>query len=598
MNTKTNQTTICHSLLKMKERGSAIAVQFKKHGHWNQLSWLEYYEKICLTASALLHLEITEKDPIAIMANTRLEWALCDYAIMGVGAITVPIYQNSTPEDIEFILNNSEAKIIFIENKSSLVTIQNLKDKLPHLQFVICFNNEIVTTDDFCMTWGDFISKGSKNYKENVIEFENRCLRSNQDQMASLIYTSGTTGLPKGVVLRHEQIISEVGEAFPYVGAMTQDISLSFLPYAHVLGRIEHWGHVYIGFQMAFAESIDRVRQNLTEIRPTFLMSVPRIFEKIFSAIQSQLGNNPLKKKLFRWAINVGLKAGKYRLNKEPIPAPLFAQFEIADRLVLHKIREAFGGRLRFAVSGGAPIAREIEEFFHACQILILEGYGLTETTAAICVNTPFDYSFGSVGKPIGDVELKIADDGEILVKSKKVMREYWKDVESTNSVFIDGWFKTGDIGEILSSGDLRITDRKKDLIKTAGGKYVAPQKLENLLKTQPLISQAVIHGDNQKYIVALIALDFPSLKSWGVQMGINDSVSCEDLTQNPKILECVRKSIADVNAELASYETIKRFSILPVELTIENGDLTPSLKVKRKFLEKKYNLQIRALYS
>lgn len=592
----TTTRTLCHHLLNMNERGSRPAVHFKSHGKWQTLNWLEYRDRIVLTASSLLNIQIQPGDRIAIMSNTRLEWTLCDLAVIGIGAITVPIYQNSTPEDIEYILNNSEAKIIFVENKSSLIALQELKHRLTHLEQIVCFNNEIVMTDKHCMTWGDFHSKGSKNLKQNQIEFEKRCQDSKLSDTATLIYTSGTTGKPKGVVITHQQVSSEISEAFPYVGASTEDISLSFLPYAHILGRIEAWGQIFIGYQMAFAESIDRVRHNLLEIRPTFMMAVPRIFEKIYAGIQTQLGNSPAKTALFKWALEVGVEAGTYRMERRPLPLTLFAQLQVAEKLVLSKVKDAFGGRLRFAVSGGAPIAREIEEFFHACGILILEGYGLTETTAAICVNTPFDYRFGSVGKPIGDTEIKIAEDGEILVRSKKVMHSYYKDPEATAEVLQEGWLRTGDIGEILESGDLRITDRKKDLIKTAGGKYVAPQKLENLLKTQPLISQAVIHGDNKKYIVALISLDFATLKQKAQDLGIPfEDISA--LTQNPRILEFVRKSVAEVNAELGSYETIKRFSILPKELTVEAGDLTPSLKIKRKFLEKKYSQEIESLY-
>lgn len=597
MNSESNKTTINHCLLKMNDRGDRKAVSFKQHGQWQSLSWRDYYDKITITASALINLGIKRGDRVAIMSNTRLEWSLCDYGIMGIGGITVPIYQSSTEEDIEFILNNSKARFIFVENKSSLLQIQALSSKLPALEKIICFNNELVLSESNSQTWGDFHARGAKNLKSNIQNFETSCSQTSSSDIATLIYTSGTTGLPKGVVITHEQIISEISEAFPYVGATIHDVSLSFLPYAHVLGRIENWGHIFVGYHLVFAESIDRVRQNLAEIRPTFLVSVPRIFEKIYAGIMAQLGNSPVRKKLFKWAIAVGQQAGQCRLKHEPIPLPLFMQLQVAEKIILGKVKAAFGGRLRFAMSGGAPIALEIEEFFHSCGILILEGYGLTETTAAICVNTPFDYKFGSVGKPIGDTEIKIADDGEILVRSKKVMKEYYQDADATKGAIENGWFKTGDIGELLPSGDLRITDRKKDLIKTAGGKYVAPQKLENLLKTQPLVSQAIIHGDNKKYIVALISLDFLALEKFAKENSLSYQ-NTSSLTQNSKVLEALRLSVAEVNSQLASYETIKRFSILPVELTVENGDLTPSLKIKRKLLEKKYADQLAALYS
>jgi long-chain acyl-CoA synthetase len=526
-----------------------------------------------------------------------MEWSVCDYAILGLKAITVPIYQTSTPEDMIHILNNSEVRILFLESRSLLRQFSKVKDQCPKVEKIICFDNDGKESNVEAVPWIDFLALGKQNLEETTSQFESSCSSTHLQDMATIIYTSGTTGLPKGVVLTHEQIMSEVGEAFPYVGATTNDVSLSFLPYAHVLGRLEHWGHMLIGYQMAYAESIEKIRNNLVEIRPTFMISVPRIFEKVYSAIQAQLGNNLVKQKAFQWAIKIGMQAGEYRLNHEPVPLPLFAQYQVAQKLILNKISEAFGGRLRFAVSGGAPISHEIELFFHACGILILEGYGLTETTGAICVNTPFNYRFGSVGRPIGETQIRIAEDGEILVKSKKVMREYYRDNENTEKTIVDGWFHTGDIGEFLPSGDLKITDRKKDLIKTAGGKYVAPQKLENLLKAQPLISHVLIHGDNKKYIVALLTLDPLALKNFAAEKGISYQ-SIEALTQNPAVLEKVRQSLSNVNTQLASYETIKRFSVLPQEFTVEAGELTPSLKVKRKVLDQKFKKQLEALYS
>jgi len=398
-------------------------------------------------------------------------------------------------------------------------------------------------------------------------------------------------------MLTHTQIMSEISEAFPYVGAHADDISLTFLPYAHVMGRIEHWGHVYVGFTMAYAESIERVRTNLLEIRPTIMVAVPRIFEKVYAAIQTQIEAQPWRKKIFAQAMKIGQKVSEARVRHEPLPLALGLIDQVAQRLVLGRVKAAFGGRLRFAISGGAPISPDIVRFFHACDILILEGYGLTETTAAICVNTPYDYEFGTVGKPIGETQIKIAEDGEILVKSKKVMKDYFEDPAETAKVFTDGWYHTGDIGEFTPSGNLKITDRKKDLIKTAGGKYVAPQLLENLLKHDPLVSQVLVHGDQKKYVVALLTLDRPLLEKFARDRGLNES-NIEALTQDPKVLEAVRQIVADANSRLASYESIKRFAVLPTEFTVEAGELTPSLKIKRKYVDQKYRNQIEKLYS
>lgn len=586
--------TIAQSILEMPtRRHNPVAIQFKKNQQWVQKSWPEYYSDILAVACGIHQLNIKKGERIAILSATRYEWTVSDLAIFSNGAVTVPIYPNSTPDDILYILNDSEAKVLFIGSKNEEKLWKQVADKCPHVKHVFYFDEMRDHPRD--LHWASLIDKGRHQKKsEKHILDQLGTLRS--DDMATLLYTSGTTGKPKGVVLNHLQVISEVSEAFPLCGATAADTSLCFLPLAHVLGRIEHWGHVYIGHTMAFAESIEKVKENLLEIRPTFLMSVPRIFEKIHSAILASVHSNQIKKRLFDWAVNVGYKVSDLRLTRQIIPLPLLAEYELARKLVLQKVTQAFGGRLRFAISGGAPLAREISQFFHAADVLILEGYGLTETTAAITVNTPFNYRFGSVGRPIGEVQIKIADDGEILVKSHKVMHQYYKNPGATKEVFTDGWFHTGDIGIILPGGDLKITDRKKDLIKTAGGKYVAPQRLEGLLKLHPIIAQALIHGDQKKYIVALLTLEPAFLKEWAQTHNISFT-DWKELCSLPQIEDLVRKVIAEANAELASFESIKKFKILPVEFTIEDGDLTPSLKLKRKVLDAKYIKEIESLY-
>jgi long-chain acyl-CoA synthetase len=588
--------TICDYVAKCAERSSEKpALKFKKDDQWIDVTWAEYYQSIERVGCGLLSFGIKPQDRIAIMSNTRYEWSTCDYAILSIQAVTVPIYQTVTADDLEYTLNNSQAKILFIENKNVLKTYNLIKDKCPSVEKVIVFES---TSDlpEGCLLWDDFLAYASQEQDDQRAQFRKLIQSTRLDEMATLIYTSGTTGRPKGVVLTHTQIMSEVSEAFPYLGATEKDTSLSFLPYAHILGRIETWGHMYSGFTMAFAEGLDRIRQNLTEIKPTFMIAVPRIFEKVYSAIMAQKDANPFKSTLFNWALKVGTEAGAYRLRRESLPLNKIPEWMLAKKLVLDKVKAAFGGKLRFCVSGGAPLAKDIALFFHACDVLILEGYGLTETTAAICVNTPFDYRFGSVGKPIGDVQLKIADDGEVLVKSHKVMKSYYKDDEATQAVLKEGWFHTGDIGEILPSGDLRITDRKKDLIKTAGGKYIAPQKLEGLLKTNPLIAHVLVHGDQKKYVVALITLEKAHLVSFAKEKGISYQ-DVSQLTQHPQVLESIRKSVAEANRSLASFESIKRFSVLPVEFSVDSGELTPSLKVKRKVLDQKFKKEIEALY-
>ena len=589
-------STICDSVAKMSSRPQGKpAYRTKVRGRWNDVSWSEYYEQIQSIACSLLDLGLKPGDKLALMSNTRWEWSVTDFATMSVHGVVIPIYQTVTAEDLQFILENSGCRFLIIENRAMLKSFLTIKDQCPQIEKVILFE-KIRDEDHELISWYDLLEKG-KSLKKLKPKFEELLNSTSSDEMATLLYTSGTTGQPKGVVLTHTQIMSEVGEAFPFAGAHPEDTSLTFLPYAHVLGRIEQWGHMYIGFTMAYAESIEKIRSNLVEIKPTIMVAVPRIFEKIYAAIQIQMEASPLKKKLFAQALKIGLEVSEYKLSRKPLPLTLTLIYEGAQRLILGKVKAAFGGKLRFAITGGAPISSEIARFFHACEVLILEGYGLTETTAAIAVNTPYDYEFGTVGKPIGDVQFKIAEDGEILVKSKKVMKEYFENPEETEKAFTDGWFHTGDIGEITETGSLRITDRKKDLIKTAGGKYVAPQRLENLLKLNPLISQVLIHGDQKKYIVALITLDPHQMQNFARQNNLSYK-DLESLTQNPKILEHLRQIVAESNSRLAAFETVKRFAILPRDFTVEAGELTPSLKIKRKFLDQKFAQQIEKLYS
>ena len=509
-------------------------------------------------------------------------------------AVTVPIYQNNTAEDVEFILNNSETRILVTESNGPLKTFHSIKDKCPTVEKVIVMD-EIASSPE-CISWRGMQAMGEMYLEKHPLEYKTLCESLQPSETATILYTSGTTGRPKGVVLTHLQAFSEVSEAFPLMGVTDKDVSLTFLPYAHILGRVEHWGHIYIGHTLAFAESIEKIRNNLTEIRPTIMVSVPRIFEKIYSAIWAQIQTQPMKLKMFEWALSIGKKVGDYKMSGEVLPLDLFLKYELAHKLVLSKITEAFGGRLRFAISGGAAISKEIALFFHSAGVLILEGYGLTETTAAITVNTPFNYRFGSVGRPIGETKIKIAEDGEILIKSDKVMKEYYKNPEANTEAFTESWYHTGDIGEIMPSGDLKITDRKKDLIKTAGGKYVAPQRIEGLLKHNPYINHVLIHGDQKKYIIALLTLDQYSVKKLAKEKNVSFS-SWEDLIKTSFVYDLARKAVADANSELASFESIKKFLILPNEFTVEAGELTPSLKVKRKVLDKKFKDQIESLY-
>lgn len=587
-------STIVQSIEKMLTREETRpAIIHKVDGGWQKKSWQDYYSDIEQTGAGLKRLGIQPGDRVAIMANTCYEWGLCDLATLGIQAITVPIYQNNLPTDVAFILNDSEARMLILENRKMLKVWTSIKEHCPSVQSVLIMNGN---AEEDSLSIDDLRRLGGDELATNSAIFRSACARATPDDIATIIYTSGTTGNPKGVVLTHAQIMSEVSEVIPSCGVNSGETSLCFLPFAHVMGRVELWSHAHIGFTIAYAEGIDRLRNNLKEIAPTFIVGVPRIFEKIYAGILAQVSEKGLKATLFNWARLTGRQWSDGMQGHRSITLALKIKYFIARKLVLNKVASAFGGKLKFAICGGAPLNREIASFFHSAGILVLEGYGLSETTAAVAVNTPEHFRFGTVGRPSGDVQIKIAGDGEILVKSAKVMKEYYKNLRATDDAIKDGWFHTGDIGEFDESGCLRITDRKKDLIKTAGGKYVAPQKIEGLLQNYPLIGHSIIHGDQRKYIIALITIDRQYAETWARGQNITYA-QWLDLVSHSSLKQLVQMAIEQINRDLASWESIKKFHILPCEFSVEGGELTPSLKVKRKALEKRFTSEIEALY-
>lgn len=585
MSKSIQQQTIGHWITELPKRKQGIAIRYKSNNKWLELSWLDYYNSILSTAKLLSELLITKNykkhTHIGIMSNTRWEWAAIDLAILGLGLVTVPIYPNISDEDIVFIVNHSEIEILFVENLKLKKQIDNLK------------KNFIRKIDVLVI---DSLKLKRKFLKKDEHAFIKSCKKVKPTDVATIVYTSGTTGAPKGAVLKHEAIVSEVVESFSLFQVTNQDSTLCFLPFSHVLGRIEHWGSCYVGYTIAYAESIESLRRDLKEVKPQFIMAVPRVFEKVYASIQAKLETQFIFGQVFQQAISVSEKVKFYRETKQMIPWLLLVQFETLSKLVFTPIQAALGGNLKFAISGGAPLNPQIAKFFASCGINILEGYGLTETCAAITVNTLNDNIPGTVGRPIGDVHIKIAEDGEILVKSKKCFSEYYKDPESTKQAFEDGYFKTGDIGKINSCGHLIITDRKKELIKTSGGKYIIPRKLEDLLKLDPLISQVLIIGDRQKFVTVLLSLDKPLLDNWAKSTNLQFE-SMKDLVHNPNLRLRLQKTIQQVNSHLPSFETIKKFEIVSEPWTVENNLLTPSMKVKRKPIEEKYKELIEEMY-
>ena len=455
--------TICHSFLQARQRPTTQeAIRFKKSGIWNSLSWKDYYDFVEKLAAGLTELGVKKGTRVAIWSHTRAEWAMTDMAVMSLGAVLVPIYQSSLPEEIEYIVNDSEATVLMCENAGAFEKWRKIQSRCPRVKSVICIDAPENNTDFKALK--EVLKSGEvliSSMKFGGLEKYVNDLALTD--LASIVYTSGTTGQPKGVMFTHEQAISETEDVVAFVQLVKEDRSLTFLPFAHVFGRIEHWCHVYTGFCMAYAESIDRIRDNLREVSPTFMVAVPRIFEKIYNGIVSQAEASPIKQKIFNFAMGIGRKVSEHRIEGRGLSIVTQFEYQIAKRAVFDKLSERMGGRLRFAVCGGAPLSPDIARFFHAAGLLILEGYGLTETTAAVFANPPHDYRFGTVGKPIGDVQVRIAPDGEVLIKSKKVMAGYYKNEAATKEVMTDdGFFCTGDVGELTPDGFLRITDRKK----------------------------------------------------------------------------------------------------------------------------------------
>ncbi|HDH97320.1 MAG TPA: long-chain fatty acid--CoA ligase, partial [Proteobacteria bacterium] len=497
-------------------------------------------------------------------------------------------------------IKDSESRFVVVSNNSQLQKVLSKKRELKTVEKIVIFDpiKDITDRDPMVMSLDDLMKLG-ESY-DDPGELDRRLTEIDPDDLASLIYTSGTTGDPKGVMLTHRNFLSNVESAMKVMPIRSDDVALSFLPLSHSLERMAgHFTMVYAGVTIAYAESLDKLPQNLREVKPTVLISVPRIYEKVDARIRENVEKSgPVKKAIFDWALGVGRRVSQLKQQKRPVPLPLKLQLALADKLVFSKLKEAVGGRIRYFVSGGAPLAKEIAEFFHAAGMLICEGYGLTETSPVLTANTPDAYKFGTVGKPFPGVEIKIADDGEILAKGPNVMKGYYKKPEATKEAFDEeGWFHTGDVGEFDEDGFLRITDRKKELIVTSGGKNIAPQPIENMLKMNKFIEQVCLIGDRRKFISAIVVPNFEALEAWAKQQGIEFS-NREELVRNPKVVELYSRAIDEVNSKLAKYETIKKFVLSPIEFTQENKMLTPTLKVRRKVVMQKFANEIESMYA
>jgi len=591
-------------LWKRRVAASPDAVAFRYHDKdaWQGMTFREADGIAREIAAGLVARGVVPGDRICIVSQTRLEWVLCDIAIMLAGGIAVPIYASNTAEQCEFIVRDAGAKVVMVEDAAQRDKLVGLRDKLFTVAHIIQLTGEpqigltpppvagATAPSRFVQSLAELRGAGRQWGVAHPGELDAHAETVAPESMFTIIYTSGTTGIPKGVVLTHDNLVAGACSAIRAMQIETIDVQYLFLPLAHVLGRELEWATIQMGCETAFSRGTAQIKEDLVAIRPTFMAGVPRIFEKFHAGVKAALEQGSgLKRKIAAWALRVGaaqsaaLRAGK--------PGGGFAYW-LADRLVFSKLRARLGlDRATFLISGGAPLAAEIAEFFHGAGILILEGYGLTETFAAAFLNTRERFRFGTVGPALDVVECKIADDGEILMRGPSVFRQYYNNAAATaESVEPDGWFHSGDIGH-LEDGFLRITDRKKDLIVTAGGKKIAPQALENALKARsPLFSQVLVYGDKRPYCVALVTLSDDARKRFG-------GAEFETLAASPEVKAALQVEIDGLNGTLASYESIKKFAVLPADLTEASGDLTPKLSVKRKVVIDKYRSVIEELY-
>jgi long-chain acyl-CoA synthetase len=576
----------------------AEAFRHPAGGRWQSLTWSQTEERVRAVASGLRALGVASEQVCAILSSTRIEWVLADYGILCAGAATSTIYPNTLPEECAFILADAGAVVAFAENAEQVAKLASRRSELPALRHVVALDGP-PSPDGWVITFADLEVRGRAHDAAHPGEFERTCAGIRTDALATLIYTSGTTGRPKGVELTHGCWVHQ-SRALEASGILGHPDALQFfwLPLAHVFGKMIGTAQLRIGFPTAIDGRVERLVENLGRIRPTFVCAVPRIFEKVHARISTGARDGgALKAALFQWALGVGkAHAAERRAGRTPGLA-LSLQRTLADRLVFARVRRLFGGRLQFFVSGSAPLSRDIAEFFDALGVVILEGYGLTESSAATHANLPGARKIGTVGRPLEGIEVRIAEDGEILMRGPWIMRGYRGLPEQTREALdAEGWLHTGDVGHADAEGFLTITDRKKDLIKTSGGKYVAPTEIEARLKAlSPLLSQVVIHGDRRNYVTALLTLDPEQLRSWASQQG--KSGSAEELARAPELRAAVQRLLDALNAGLPRFATVKRFTILPREFTEAEGLVTPSQKLKRKAIEQRFRSELDGMY-
>jgi long-chain acyl-CoA synthetase len=560
---------------------------------WQPTSHRELYDDVRRLAAGLRVLGVKRGDRCALLSENRPEWPLADYAALCLGAPTVPLYPSLTANQAAFILKHSGASVAFVSNREQLAKLQEARAQTPELRTIVVFD-ELQDAGADTLALRRVLELGGREHVPEAV-FREEALRAQPDDIATVIYTSGTTGDPKGVMLTHDNLHSNVrASLMEALEVSARDVALSFLPLSHVLQRMVDYAFFYAGVTIAYVPAIEAVPAALVQVRPTIAVSVPRLYEKMYAKVLSATG---VKRRLVVWARRVAFEWSEAREAGRPVGAGLALQHRIADRLVFRKVRAAMGGRVRFFVSGGAPLSPPVARFFHGAQVTILEGYGLTETSPVTNVNTPRDFRIGTVGKPIPGTEIRLASDGEIQVRGPQIMKGYFRNEEATRvAIAEDGWFSTGDIGTLDADGFLRITDRKKDLLVTAGGKNIAPQPIQNAAKTSRFVSEAVLIGDRRPYPVIIVVPNFENLKTWARTHDVPGDVP--ELVQDERVQARVLEDIASRLTEFARFEKPKKILLLPRELSLGHGEITPSLKVKRRVVEEHFAAELESLYA
>jgi long-chain acyl-CoA synthetase len=560
-------------------------------GKWLPISTSDFRRNVAGTARALQEWGIRKGDRVAILSENRPEWSTADFAILLLGAVTVPIYSTLTPEQTAYTLRDSGATLVFVSTEPQLRKLQTILSQTQVQRIVVM--DQIQIPADLavpCAHMGELMAQGPENLD---VQTESIARSIRPDDLATIIYTSGTTGTSKGVMLTHGNMACNISCSLREFDMHPGLTTISFLPLSHVTARHVDFAMIYHGVTLAYCPFIERLPETLLEVRPTECVSVPRVYEKIHAKTEA-LARVILTRAVYRWALSVG------RANKQTILAgetPASPSWKLANQLVFSKIRAGMGGNVKTFISGGAPLGRELAEWYASVGIRIHEGYGLTETSPVIAVNTPANHRIGTVGKVLPNVEVRIAGDGEILVRGPSIFKAYWNRPEETQQAFEDGWFKTGDIGNIDADGYLSVTDRKKELIKTSGGKFIAPQPIENSLKLNPLVGIAVVVGDKRKFASVIVSPNFAFLEDWAHANKITFSTRAE-LVANPRVHSLYQEIVEEVNRNLARFETLKRVLVVPEEFTADNGALTPTMKLRRRVVEDRYRTQIDELYA